>query len=136
MNIWDLCQLDVETNQKLDELENETKKNNLNTKIDVPSSSSSSTLTLATIGQEVGINQNILHLQQVLTTTDDSCRQSLRLLDTVLLTIHSIKEIYYDVTGRTNNLMAKCESLLEQQVSLYFESKLPFLNHVLLFLFL
>ena len=57
-------------------------------------------------------------LLKYLEAAQQECSTSLEHLDTLLTTIHSMKQSYYDVTGRTNNLMAKCESLLEEQHNL------------------
>lgn len=61
---------------------------------------------------------SMAHMQELLEACDHSCRDSLESLDQLLTTIHGIKTSYYDVTSRTNSLMSKCESLLEEQHTL------------------
>ena len=56
------------------------------------------------------------HLKEILHEANESCSDALINLDSLLTTLNKIKNEYYAITGRTNMLMTKCESLLEQQV--------------------
>ncbi len=127
-NIWDRCQIDGTLTQYLDDFsklgtgENsksasasfiETKLSEATTNLSslsptsFPSSSSSSSST------------EIYQLQHSLSAAEQSGRHALQHLDELLQIIHQIRSAYDDVTGRTNSLMSKCESLLDQQVHLF-----------------
>lgn len=55
--------------------------------------------------------------KEVLQEANECCSEALINLDSLLTTLDEIKDEYYAITGRTNMLMSKCESLLEEQVS-------------------
>lgn len=54
--------------------------------------------------------------KEVLQEANESCSEALMNLDSLLTILDEIKDEYYAITGRTNMLMSKCESLLEEQV--------------------
>lgn len=57
--------------------------------------------------------------QNELSQAEESGRITLQNLDSVIQILHQMRSAHDDVTGRTNSLVSKCESLLEQQVSLF-----------------
>jgi hypothetical protein len=114
---WDFCQVDPVVVSQLEELQNQ-----LNHPSPAPPSSSSGNNTnVSAVSTDTQFDApssgSINKLQSLLDESDDSCRKTLEYLDSVLTTVHNVKASYYDVTGRTNNLMAKCEALLDQQVT-------------------
>ena len=54
------------------------------------------------------------HLQISLEAAESSCKSFMAELDGILYSLGEVNVEFNDVTGRTNNLMLNCESLLEQ----------------------
>lgn len=117
-SIWDHCHVDPTVVEEFEFLQNElngstARDNNQDTitnSIDIPSSSS--------FNEKFSVDNKI---QSILCDTNDSCQAALELLDSVLLIVQDVKSAYFDVTGRTNSLIQKCEDLLEQQVIYTFQ---------------
>eukprot|EP01039_Chlorochromonas_danica_P003267 gene3267-3580_t len=87
----------------------------------IATNTTTNTITSPTIPSttlEKMTKNNYHQLAQSLEKAESSCRSSLEIVDQILLTVSQVSVAYDDVTGRTNNLMAKCESLLEQQHTL------------------
>jgi hypothetical protein len=70
--------------------------------------------------ESVSQKEDLDDLQIALNDVEYSCRNSLELLDNILLVLTEVVDDYNDVTGRTNSLMMNCEKLLEQQVLLFY----------------
>ncbi len=118
-SIWDHCHVDPTVVEEFELLQSElngrtARDNNQDTittnSIDIPSSSS--------FNEKFSVDNKI---QSILCDTNDSCQAALELLDSVLLIVQDVKSAYFDVTGRTNSLIQKCEDLLEQQVIYTFQ---------------
>jgi hypothetical protein len=104
--IWDACQISPHLDQEIEKLNSWNSFNNIdhekgNKPADVESTSST-----------VEVNQ----FQFALAEAEVSGRQSLEMLDSLIQLLHQIRSSHDEVTGRTNSLVSKCESLLDQQV--------------------
>eukprot|EP00605_Chrysophyceae_sp_TOSAG23-4_P001842 GSChrysophyteH1.ASY1.ANO1.2034.1 assembled CDS len=126
MSIWDLCTLDLDTEVLLSDI------------IETAPSSSSSTSHSDVlqpypgideeVGEEIacdtgvsraGFSDNSVDsLQKTLFSAEESCRNFMQELDTIVFILGEIGVSFNDVTGRTNSLMLNCEALLDQQHTL------------------
>jgi uncharacterized protein YoxC len=114
-SLWEYCHVENDSSSALDELQSQL---NSSTPADVANPDMDGA---ELEGEDETVVQNqhtILKLQKYLEESQQSCNSALEYLDNLLTTIHSVKQSYYDVTGRTNSLMAKCENLLEEQHNL------------------
>jgi uncharacterized protein YoxC len=114
-SLWEYCHVENDSSSALDELQSQL---NSSTPADVANPDMDGA---EPEGEDETVVQNqhtILKLQKYLEESQQSCNSALEYLDNLLTTIHSVKQSYYDVTGRTNSLMAKCENLLEEQHNL------------------
>lgn len=108
-SVWDLCYLDSEFLAQIESI------NSISTNKSSCNSLKASPEVTEKIG--VGAISSICNLQDSITEAENACTNSLILLDNILTVLNDVSSAYSDVTGRTNNLMINCETLLEQQVS-------------------
>jgi hypothetical protein len=112
--LWDLCQLNSHFLSDLDEfdalLRNEAAQHR---------SAGEETKGEKDLGSKEARADGF---QNDLSQAEESGRITLQNLDSVIQILHQMRSAHDDVTGRTNSLVSKCESLLEQQVS-------PFHDH-------
>ena len=159
LSVWDYCHLDPSFVEEFEHLQEDllefhttspstTNKDffhqsSSSTPSTIPSSSSASKHTTTipsnvenqiivqnTTSQGIGL-MTLSHCAEI----NDACRQSLESLDSVLLMIQDVKSAYFDVTGRTNSLVQKCETLLDQQVSFFNFFDCFNFNLILIFIF-
>jgi hypothetical protein len=123
LSLWDYCNVDLEHATELEELQNELNRpppppeNLLTGSMSVNASSGSEKMlspTLAESSNQITLSSIQLYLEE----SDNFCATAEELIDSLVNTVHSVKNSYYDVTGRTNSLMAKCEFLLDEQHNL------------------
>jgi hypothetical protein len=111
ISVWELCHVDPVVVEELDFIQEEW--NGADTKhsheilTEVPSSSSAGFHSKEALDNKI---------QSLLCDTNESCKTALEVLDSVLIIVQDVKNAYFDVTGRTNSLIQKCEDLLDQQV--------------------
>ena len=117
MSVWDYCNIDPLLVEQFEDLqrdlcEYQAPQDTSTATTSAPSSSS------AKVSSIYGSSANSVdkQVQSILYDTNESCRASLESLDSLLLMIQDVKSAFFDVTGRTNSLVHKCETLLDQQV--------------------
>jgi hypothetical protein len=123
LSLWDYCNVDLEHATELEEFQNELNRppqhpeNRVAGNIPAIASSSSGKGTSSSL-PESSDQITLSSIQSYLEESDISCSTAEELIDNLVNTVHNVKSSYYDVTGRTNSLMAKCESLLDEQHNL------------------
>jgi hypothetical protein len=124
-SVWEYCHVDPVLVEEFNDMQNEVNGWWTTDESVAAASSSSSSNTARAKGidpsgeEESGQEkeqQKQGGMQALLSETNESCRTALQLLDGGLLLVQDIKGAYFDVTGRTNTLIHKCEVLLDQQV--------------------
>lgn len=108
-SVWDVCQINPQLLRDLDEFEALCRN-------DFQVSTSDTIVAKENNSGEVAKVGNVDGFQHGLSKAEESGRTTLESLDNVTRLIHQMRSAYDDVTGRTNTLVSKCESLLDQQV--------------------
>ena len=118
MDSWDSCSLDEVQRLELAKLDNLFDFfDNKSVNVDNPRKlSNEKAVTLNFIRADSFVNENFVSKKKLLLDTEITCKTYLDSIDELLQTLSSLSVSYYDVTGRTNILMASCEDLLDQQV--------------------
>lgn len=113
--IWDQCRLDQSILNAMSILNDPShKKTNAESVWEIDPLKNISESIITESANEVSLGNQ----KTVLTEAESNCQLFLEELDELLAILTGISVAHSDVTGRTNNLITRCEHLLEQQHSL------------------
>lgn len=110
LSLWEYCDIDDVQIHNLDVISKSLEEIDLSYSVSITQSSG-----------EVECNENNPHrnILRCLHSVEASCGEFIQQLDEILTVLDDISRAHNDVTGRTNDLMTNCESLLERQVYVF-----------------
>lgn len=112
-NLWDNCQLNAKNSGVVEELSELLA---TSTKSPEPISAA---IVMGFTADIPSLLSEVHSFQHGLSSADTKGREVLEQLDSLIQAVHSVRSSYDEVAARTNSLMSKCESLLDQQVQIF-----------------